>query len=116
MPGGTSMTSTDGRREEVALRFFRECFLPAAARLRAREARLLPDGPDRTASTYYVARPPREEYVFDLSIPLEEVFRSQWKDYPELAALAEDLARLARDLRQPNEESGEVSPFIYAMF
>jgi hypothetical protein len=110
------MSSTDGRRDELALRFFRECLVPAAACVRARGARLLPDGPDRAASTYYVARAPDEEYVFDLSVPLADVLRSQWKDYPELAALADDLARLARDLRQQKEESGEVSPFIYAMF
>jgi hypothetical protein len=110
------MSSTDGRREELALRFFRECLVPAAVRLRAREARLLPDGPDRAAATYYSARPPREEYVFDLSVPLTDVLRSQWKDYPELAALAAELSRLARDLRQHKEESCEVSPFIYAMF
>ena len=110
------MSSTDGRREELALRFFRECLVPAAARLRARQVRLLPDGPDRAAATYYSTRPSREAYVFDLSIPLAEVLRNQWKDYPELAALAEQLSRLARDLRQHSEESGEVSPFIYAMF
>lgn len=110
------MSSTDGRREELALRFFRECLVPAAARLRAREAKLLPHGPDRAATTYYVTRPPGEEYVFDLSVPLTDVLRSQWKDYPELAALAEELSRLADDLRQQREESGDVSPFIYAMF
>lgn len=110
------MSSTDSGREELALRFFRECLVPAAALMRARQARLLPDGPNRAAATYYATRPPREEYVFDLSVPLADVFRSQWEAYPELAALSDDLSRLARDLRQPKEESGEVSPFIYAMF
>lgn len=110
------MSSIDAGREELALRFFRECLVPAAARLRAREARLLPDGPDPAAASYYATRTPGEAYVFDLSVPLADVLRSQWKDYPELAALAEDLSRLARDLRQHTEESGEVSPFIYAMF
>ena len=110
------MSSTDGGREELALRFFRERLLPAAARLRARRARLLPDGPDPGAATYYATRPAREEYVFDLSAPLADVLHSQWKDYPELAALAEELSGLALDLRQQKEESGEVSPFIYAMF
>jgi hypothetical protein len=109
------MSSTDGRREELAIRFFRERLVPAAALLRARQARLLPEGPDSAATTYYVTRPSSEEYVFDLGVPLADVLRRQWKDYPELANLSDDLARLARDLRQ-KEESGEVSPFIYAMF
>ena len=110
------MSSTDGGREELALQFFTECLVPAAARLRARQARLLPDGPDPVAATYYTTRPPREEYIVDLDAPLTEVLRDQWKEYPELAALAEPLSRLARDLRQHREESGEVSPFIYALF
>lgn len=110
------MSSTNGDREQLALRFYRDSLVPAAMQLRARGARLLPDGPDASASTYYVTRAPREEYVFDLAIPLEEVLRSQWKDYPELAALVEELSRLARELRWPNEESAEVSPLIYAMF
>ena len=109
------MSSTDGRAEEAAIRFFRERLVPAAAALRKRGATLIPDGPDAKAPTYYVARPIEESYVFDLSVPLSDAVQRRWEDYPELAALAEDLLRLARDLRQ-KEESGEVSPFIYAMF
>ena len=109
------MSSTNGRQEELVLRFFRERLVPAAAALHARHARLIPAGPEADASTYYVVRAPGEEYVLDLGVPLVSVLRPQWKDYPELAALAEEIADLARQLRQ-KEESGEVSPFIYAMF
>lgn len=110
------MSSTDRRREELALRFFRDRLVPAAARLRARQARLLTDGPDATATTYYGTRPTGEQYVFDLGVPLTDALRRQWKDYPELAGLAEELSQLARELRHDTEQSGEVSPFIYAMF
>jgi hypothetical protein len=110
------MSSTDGRREEQALRFFRERFLPVAAALRVRRAPLLAGGPDGAAATYYTTRPPHEEYVLDLEIPLADVLRAQWKEYPELVALIEELLQLAHDLRQREDPSGEVSPFIYAMF
>lgn len=110
------MSSTDGRRDEIALRFFRERFLPAAAQLRARQAPLLAGGPDKTAVTYYGTRRPDEDYVFDLKAPLTDVLRAQWKEYPELAGLVDELVQLAHDLRQREEETGEVSPFIYAMF
>ena len=89
--------------------------MPAAALLQARRAKLIPDGPDPKAETYYVARDADEEYVFDLDVPLADTLRGQWKDYPELAALSDELSRLARELRQ-EQTSGEVSPFIYAMF
>jgi len=109
------MSSTDASRDELALRFFKERLIRAAALLHARGARLLPDGPDRDAETYYIARASGEEYVFDLDVPLADALRSLWKDYPELAGLSDELSRLARDLRQ-EQASGEVSPFIYAMF
>jgi hypothetical protein len=108
------MSSTNGR-EELAMRFFRECLLPAAQNLQARGAELIPGARDSTAATYYAARRADESYIFDLSLTLADVLRSQWRDFPELVALADDLVRLARDLRQ-KEESVEVSPFIYAMF
>ena len=109
------MSSTDASREELALRFFKERLIPAAALLHARGARLLPEGPDRDAETYYISRASHEGYVFDLDIPLADALRSLWKDYGELAELADELSRLARDLRQ-EQASGDVSPFIYAMF
>jgi hypothetical protein len=109
------MSSTDGHREEAAMRFFRERLVPTALLLRARHASLLTDGPDPEMATYYDTRPLGEAYVFDLDIPLADTLRDLWSEHPELAALADELSRLARDLRQ-KEESGEVSPFIYAMF
>jgi hypothetical protein len=109
------MSSTDGHREERALRFFRERLVPAALLMRARQVRLLADGPDPGVGTYYDTRPSGEAYVLDLGVPMADVLRRLWNDDPELADLADELSHLARDLRQ-KEESGEISPFIYAMF
>jgi hypothetical protein len=40
----------------------------------------------------------------------------QGQGYPELAALAPDLARLAELLQAGEEPDAEVSPLIYVMF
>jgi hypothetical protein len=110
------MSSTDGRADELAVRFFADRLLPAAAQLRSRGARLLPGGPDPATATYYVTRPAGEEYVVDLDVPLAELLHRQWRDDPEFVALVGELSRLAQELRQRTEQSGEISPFIYAMF
>jgi hypothetical protein len=110
-----NMSSTENRGEALATQFFTERLVPASALLQARGARLLPDGPDSATASYYVTRPQGEKYVVDLTVPLEETLQGQWKEFPELADLVGDLLQLARELRQ-KEETGEVSPFIYAMF
>jgi hypothetical protein len=39
-----------------------------------------------------------------------------WRPYPELQALADDLAAMSRTMAERREQSADVSSFIYAMF
>ena len=86
----------------------------------SRGAELFPLRPDPSAATYWAERAPAP-YVFELDA--EDVsgwLRARWEaeGLAELAALAEELGALSRELEQKvvNDESPEISPFVYAMF
>ncbi len=80
---------------------------------------------DPDLPSYYVEREnrtmtPEQFEVAGLESPqrLGPALGEFWKKrrMPELAALAAGLSQLAGDLREVEEETDEVSPFIYVMF
>ncbi|HVN40824.1 MAG TPA: hypothetical protein VMW19_21890 [Myxococcota bacterium] len=106
------MSSTsDARRVR---RFFAGHIAPTAERLQARGVSFFPLGPTPEESWY---APPPEGADFQRLDParLEAALAAQWRDCPELAALAPALCALARSLEH-REEDGEVSPFVYVMY
>jgi len=114
------MSSTDERRKDQRLRqYFAQVLVPAADRLRARGVRLMPLGPEPEADTWYVPGPSGEpEFVeFDVE-DCERIMRAFWEAQGchELAEMAGQLAELAQELEIGEEESSDVSPFIYVMF
>jgi hypothetical protein len=116
---------TEDKRQREIKRFFDEQLLPLAAQLKARGMPLLDAGPEPGASSYFIPRQQRRMRPADfeqggLTSPetaLQDI-RKVWNSaagHP-LAPLAEGVARLAVDLRQGQEQSGDVSTFIYAMY
>ncbi|MEO2003489.1 MAG: hypothetical protein ABGY41_05275 [Candidatus Poribacteria bacterium] len=109
------MSSTDDLRLR---RFFRKHLLPAAAKLRARGVSFFPLGPEPEAETWYEG-PPTEPKFTSLNVDeCEAALRELWQnqDRPELAELAGELMKLAEHLEIHEEESADVSPFVYVMY
>lgn len=96
--------------------FFRRRLAPAALRLRARGVRFFPDGPD-DADSWYV--PPADGPPLFTREPgevipaLERLWAAQ--GLPELAALAEPLAALARRLAPREPGADDPPPFLYTL-
>ncbi|MBM4383384.1 MAG: hypothetical protein FJ091_08445 [Deltaproteobacteria bacterium] len=122
---------TDRKRGEDKLdaklrAFFRQRVVPLAERTRARREQRLPAGPDAAAATYY--EPARRSHMAPLDFTrasgltrdtLEAQLRALWQERgdAELAALAPELARLARECAADMVEQGEeLSPFVYVMY
>lgn len=112
---------TDAERDKLLRQFYMEQLLPAAERLRERNVQFFSLAPDREhpPATYFEERrdSTTASYVFELeNLPSSSWLRARWEEYPELLAIVEPLAELCRAMEQREEESGEVSPLIYAMF
>ena len=107
---------TDDTRDAELRRFFRERIVPAAGALRGRGVSFFALAPDRAASSYWSTRTRGEGYVFEIGDNLAGELHEMWREHPELQALADELAAMARTLADRREESADVSSFIYAMF
>ena len=110
------MSSTDDAKLR---RFFRDRIVPAAERLRERGAGFLTEGPDPGAESWWVEVSEEEPVLIDFEADeAAEILHARWmsEGYPELAALAAPLLELAEALRTTQEESGEVSPYVYVMY
>ena len=111
------MSSTDDPRPRLEA-FFARHLVPAAASLRARGVEFFPLGPDAAAPTYWHRREDATDYL-DSVDPAQTAARLKetWAEHPELLALVDPLLELASTLVCPaDEQSAEVSPFIYAMY
>jgi hypothetical protein len=107
---------TNETHERDLSRFFIDRIVPAAVALRERGVEFFALAPDRMRTSYWQARHKGESYVFEISDDLASELHQMWREYPELRAVADDLARMTELLAERREESAEVSSFIYAMF
>jgi hypothetical protein len=111
------MSSTDDARREALEAFWDRHMVPAAEALRARGVSFFPLGADASAETYWNARADGGDYLSALEPgDLEAALRERWAEHPELLALVGPLLELSARMAERPEESGEVSPLIYAMF
>lgn len=109
------MNSTE-RNEEMRLRaFYQQHLIPLAVQLRRQGKTLLPTQPDRSSDSYYAEREGCVSYVTEIS-DIDTELRRIWATDPEFGALIEPLLQLAHELEITEERSGDVSPFVYAMF
>jgi hypothetical protein len=100
---------------EILVSFFRERLVPLASA----DTPLFPLGPDASAETYYIDRIDESDYIYELDpANLADELREMWStgDLPELAGLADELVDLANQLQGREDDNGEISPFVYAMF
>lgn len=110
------MSSTD---EAALRRFLVSQLAPVAARLRERGVAFFPLGPEAAEESWYQPAPEGEPELSELEPEAFEArLRQRWErqGLPELAALAAPLAQLARQLEVGEEESAEISPFVYVMY
>jgi hypothetical protein len=107
---------TDDTRERDLRRFFHERIVPSAEALRQRGVSFFALEPDRMQKSYWNTRPSGEGYIFEIGDDLAGELHETWREYPELQALADDLAAMTRTMAERREESADVSSFIYAMF
>jgi hypothetical protein len=110
------MSSTD---EAKLRRFYRDELCAAADALSARGVRFFPLGPEPERETWYERVPPGlPELISFEPDEAERLVREQWEreGLPELARLARRLFALAHGLELSEEQSADVSPFVYVMY
>ena len=110
------MSWIEDRRLE---RFFRRLLVPAATALRERGVRFFPSGPEAEQESWYSEVPADEPEFGEIDAEqIGEILSAHWQEQglPELAELGVPLQRLARQLKGSEEESADVSPFVYVMY
>ena len=118
------MNSTD--QEKAIDGFFEHVLMPLATSMQASGKLPLDSRIDSTISSYFVARKSTSLDPGDFELPsgiedsdsLRSALEQFWSSVgsPELAAAAAEIARLAENLKVEEEQSEEVSPFVYAMY
>ncbi len=114
------MSWTNKKLEKQAERIF-DKGLQGGARSTGRYFRLRPEA---SVESYFVKRESRRMEKGDFVVPacssegdLPGTMQSQWSEEEGLRALAGDMGRLAEALRREGQQqTDEVSPFIYVMF
>ncbi len=109
------MNSTE---EDHLLCFFERLRGPVAYEIRERRGQLFPLGPDNADSWYVNYDPGTPEFVTVETHDLVDDLRRMWleQDLPELARLADEFIEIAGQLRLGEEETADISPFIYVMY
>jgi hypothetical protein len=122
------MSSTDPKEQAkaAAIRaFFDGELMPLASRLKAAGRPMFPTGAEPAATTYFKTRTnttmSKDAFVVkgvESPAAFGEAMRAYWQasKFPEMAALAPTMGKLAEQLRGEPEKDEEVSPFIYVMF
>ncbi|HEV7892766.1 MAG TPA: hypothetical protein VGP08_19280 [Pyrinomonadaceae bacterium] len=115
----------DARKDRLAADFFREVLVPVALKEHESGREFFALRPDASAESYYVEPTKREmrpedfelragESIKEFVRELAALWASEGRE--ELAAMAPRLAALAREVREDEEQSDDVSPFMYVMF
>lgn len=113
------MSSTDRAAERRLKRFFEQRITPAAERLRRKGTHFFATRPDPSAKSYYEKHERADSPFVEIEFEnCESLAAQMWQrqGYPELVELCGPLFALASQLTPPEEESADVSPFIYVMF
>jgi hypothetical protein len=100
-------------------RFYANELIAVAEKLRSSGYEGISLGRDENVGTWYVDVD-AESAVF-IEVEVEQVtarLRGIWEgeDLQELAALSASLVEVARDLRTDEDESADISPFMYVMY
>ena len=106
-------------RDEKLARFFQEELTPVAIDIRQRGIQLLPGADTAEQTSYY--RPYMKPQVNMTAVGQDAIAHELAKLWttqglPDLASLAGPLMALATELAADDDQDGDLSPFIYAMF
>ena len=110
------MSSID---QETLRRFFSGTLAEVARALRRRRYVAFPSGPDEDAESWYVdVDPDAPTFVTVEVAELEAELCRMWEaeGLPELAGITRDLLQMAEALQVDEDESAEISPFLYVMY
>jgi hypothetical protein len=126
MTGGTPMNSTNNENSIQVKKFFFEELVPLAKKLHHKnDPVFFHKKPDSAKDTYFIRRKiitmaSKDFEAGGCSSPedLKEALISLWvaEGHDELQTIAEAIIKLAGSAHYPEEQSSEVSPFIYVMF
>jgi hypothetical protein len=104
------MSLTNEQKEKILRAFYRKRLLPLAEK----SSEFFPLGKDETAASYFIERDDDGNYIHEIDAAnLSGELEKLWQGFPELAA---PITELAESIKEDEEASDEVSPFIYAMF
>lgn len=120
------MSSTKRDESEAAIRDFCEkVFRPAAEQVAKEGRSFFAHAPDSAATSYYTRRERtsmrREDFEtpsFRTAEAFAEELAAMWRSQglASLCTVTPAMAALAKQLQQVEEQSDEVSPFVYVMF
>ena len=112
------MALNDAEKEELLRGFYHDWLMSLAESARSRGVEFFPLGPDRAAESYYIERTDGGNYVHEISADLTSELRALWAggEFAEMAELAAPIVTLAEAIKESEETTEDVSPFIYAMF
>jgi hypothetical protein len=79
---------------------------------------LFPLGAEPERSSWYEGPPAEPDFTALGEAEIEAALRAQWtaRGLPELAALAAPLLELAASLEVHEEQTPDISPFVYVMY
>lgn len=99
--------------------FFEEKIVPLAKAAEESGVEVLQLGLSKEADSYFIDRNDNGNYLHSIdSANTDTELAKLWANdpIPGLSEIASPLMELAEKLHENEEESGEVSPFVYAMF
>lgn len=108
---------TEIQKEELLKAFYHDRLMPLAETAAERGTVFFPLSGDPSAESYYKDRNDDGNYVHEIDAEnLAGELADLWAGFPELAALAAPIVELAEAIKEDEESTEEISPFIYAMF
>jgi len=113
------MTVEQPQHTEQLTAFYRDWIMPLAENAAAANVVIFPMDPDVGSESYFKDRADGESYIHAIdSDDLETELRKLWANdtVPDIEAIVVPLLSLAEIIREKEQTSDEVSPFIYAMF
>ena len=126
MTGGKYMNSTSNENLSNVDEFFFEVLVPLANKLHSKnDSVFFHKKPDPAKETYFITRKkitmvPEDFEVEGCNLPedLKKALIGLWiaEGHTELLIMADAIGKLAESVRHTEEQSSEVSPFIYVMF
>ena len=121
----TEKPADDRAKAAAARAFFDKELVPLAQRLKSAGRPMFATAADPALPTYFKTRTRpvmgREDFTVrgvESPAAFAQAMGDYWKRsaFPEMAALAPSMGKLAELLRGTPEQDEEVSPFIYVMF